>query len=65
MTPPASTEPKYRCVNQMCVKGCPLLKHDPKIKGCDYGPDIMRQIVTGMKSKKSRNFDEVVKELGL
>lgn len=53
----------YICYN--CdMFGCPIFMKDPKVTGCKYGPDIMRQIKASKKSK-SRDFEEICKELGI
>lgn len=54
---------KYVCKNCKMFR-CPIIMRYPKTKGCEYGPDILTQIKVSKKSK-SRDFEEVVKELGI
>ncbi len=59
------SRPQHLCIN--ChVFACPIvMKSKIPVFGCNYGEDIMNQIKAGMKSKKSRNFEEIAKELGV
>ena len=56
-------QPKYSC--ETCkMLACPIVMKYPETEGCDYGKDIMEQIKKGKKSK-SRDFEDVCKELGI
>lgn len=37
---------------------------NPKVQGCNYGPDILNQIKKAKKAK-SRDFENICKELGI
>ena len=58
-------QPKYEYTCGKCdMFACPVFMKYPKTVGFDQGPDIMRQIKTSRKAK-SRDFEELCKELGI
>jgi hypothetical protein len=54
---------EYQC-GKCKMFACPIFQKYPKTNGCNYGPDILDQIKKSKKSK-SRDFDEIRKELGI
>jgi hypothetical protein len=60
---PAAQQPEYTC-DQCQMFACPVAMKYPKTKGCNQGKDVMEQIRKSKKTK-SRDFDDICKELGI
>ena len=54
---------EYKC-GECNMFACPIFMQYPKTIGCNSGPDILNQIKKAKKSK-SRDFEDVCKELGI
>ena len=58
-----SEQPKYSC-DTCKMFACPIVMKYPKTRGCDIGQEMMEQIKKSRKAK-SRDFEDVCRELGI